>query len=94
MKPDYSGFKTQTYSTLNFNGDFSLTPKWKLGGTGYIDVAKASIQQLSMFISREMHCWQLSINVTPIGNHQKLYVKLSLQPKFLTLRGWQFEVDG
>jgi hypothetical protein len=67
MKPDYSGFKLQTYSSLNFNGDFSLTPKWKIGGTGYVDVAKASIQQLSMFITREMHCWQLAINVTPVG---------------------------
>jgi hypothetical protein len=84
MKPDYSGFKTQTYSTLNFNGDFSLTPKWKIGGTGYIDVAKANIQQLSMFITREMHCWQLAINVTPIGIYRSF--SITVNPKSGILR--------
>ena len=84
MKPDYSGFKTQTFSTLNFNGDFSLTPKWKIGGTGYIDVAKANIQQLSMFITREMHCWQLAINVTPIGIYRSF--SITVNPKSGILR--------
>jgi hypothetical protein len=84
MKPDYSGFKLQTYSSLNFNGDFSLTPKWKIGGTGYVDVAKASIQQLSMFITREMHCWQLAINVTPVGLYRSF--SITVNPKSGILR--------
>ena len=84
MKPDYSGFQINTYSSLNFNGDFSITPKWKLGGTGYIDVAKRSIQQLSMFITREMHCWQLAINVTPIGLYKSF--SISVNPKSGILR--------
>ena len=84
MKPDYSGFQINTYSSLNFNGDFSITPKWKLGGTGYIDVAKRSIQQLSMFITREMHCWQLAINVTPIGLYKSF--SITVNPKSGILR--------
>ncbi|MEK7200293.1 MAG: LPS-assembly protein LptD, partial [Bacteroidota bacterium] len=84
MKPDYSGFETQTSSSVNFNGDFSLTPKWKLGGTGYYDVSRSSLQQLSAFITREMHCWQLSINVTPIGLYRSFNITLS--PKSGILR--------
>jgi hypothetical protein len=84
MKSDFSGFKTQTFSTLNFNGDFSLSPKWKIGGTGYIDVARANIQQLSMFITREMHCWQLAINVTPVGIYKSF--SISVNPKSGILR--------
>jgi hypothetical protein len=84
LKSDYSGYKIQTYSSLNFNGDFSLTPKWKIGGTGYIDVAKASIQQMSMFITREMHCWQLAINVTPIGLYKSF--SITVNPKSGILR--------
>ena len=84
MKPDYSGFQINTYSSLNFNGDFSITPKWKLGGTGYIDVSKRSIQQLSMFITREMHCWQLAINVTPIGLYKSF--SITVNPKSGILR--------
>lgn len=84
MKPDYSGFKLQTFSSMNFNGDFSLTPKWKIGGTGYIDVAKGSIQQMSMFVTREMHCWQLAINITPIGLYKSF--SITVNPKSGILR--------
>ena len=84
MKPDYSGFQINTYSSLNFNGDFSITPKWKLGGTGYIDITKGNIQQMSMFITREMHCWQLAINVTPIGLFKSF--SITVNPKSGILR--------
>lgn len=84
LKPDFSGYTIQTYSSLNFNGDFSLTPKWKIGATGYVDVVKLSIQQLSMFITREMHCWQLAINVTPIGMYKSF--SITVNPKSGILR--------
>jgi hypothetical protein len=84
MKPDYSGFKTQFFSSMNFSGDFSLTPKWKLGATGYVDVANLNIQQMSMFITREMHCWQLAINVTPIGLYKSF--NITVNPKSGILR--------
>ena len=84
LKSDFSGYNTQTYSSLNLNGDFSLTPKWKIGATGYIDVAKLSIQQMSMYITREMHCWQLAINVTPIGLYKSF--SITVNPKSGILR--------
>lgn len=84
FKTDYSGFETLTTSSVNFNGDFSLTSKWKLGGTGYYDFSNGGLQQLSMFISREMHCWQLSINVNPIGLYRSFNITLS--PKSGILR--------
>jgi hypothetical protein len=84
LKPDFSGFETQTFSSVNFNGDFSLTPKWKLGGNGYYDFSTGKLQQLAMFITREMHCWQLSINVTPIGLYRSFNIMFS--PKSGILR--------
>lgn len=67
FKSDYSGWETNSYSSLSWNGDFNLTPKWKFGMNGYYDIKASEINQFSMYISREMHCWQLSINVTPVG---------------------------
>jgi len=84
LKSDFSKYELQTYSSLNFNGDFSLTPKWKVGGTGYYDVTTGVVQQLSMFITREMHCWQLAINVTPIGLYRSFNITIS--PKSGILR--------
>ncbi len=84
IKSDYSGFETRTFSSLNFNGDFSLSEKWKVGGSGYYDVSMGGLQQFSMFISREMHCWQMSINVMPVGIFRSF--NITVNPKSGILR--------
>jgi hypothetical protein len=84
FRSDYKGFETRTNSNLNWNGDFNLTEKWKLGMNGFYDFATTSIQQLTMYVTREMHCWQLSINVTPIGLYRSF--NITINPKSGLLR--------
>ena len=74
----------QTASSLNLNGDFSLTPKWKMGGSTYFDIKTKKIQTFTMFITREMHCWQMAINITPIGIYKSFSIVLN--PKSGILR--------
>jgi len=83
-KADYSGFKTTTFSSLNLNGDFNLSPKWKMGGSMYYDLTTRKLQNLTMFLSRELHCWQLSINVVPVGLYRSF--NISINPKSAILR--------
>jgi LPS-assembly protein len=83
-KPDYKGYKTDVNSNLNLNGDFSLSPKWKMGGGTYIDMRTRKIETLTMFITREMHCWQMAINLTPVGLFRSF--SISLSPKSGILR--------
>jgi hypothetical protein len=84
FKTDYSGWETTTYSNLSWNGDFNLTPKWKFGMNGYYDIKTSKIQTFTMYISREMHCWQLSINVTPVGLYRTF--NFTISPKSGILR--------
>lgn len=84
LKPDYSGYYTQITSSLNVNGDFSLTPKWKIGGSTYFNVRELNIGLLTMYITREMHCWQLSINITPVGITRSF--SITINPKSSLLR--------
>jgi LPS-assembly protein len=84
FKSDYSGWETVSYSNLSWNGDFNLTPKWKFGMNGYYDIKASAIQTFSMYISREMHCWQLSINVTPVGLYRTF--NFTISPKSGILR--------
>ena len=83
LQPDFST-KTQTYSNLSVNGDFSLTPKWKMGGTTYYDFSTKKIQTLTMFVTRDMHCWQMAINITPVGLYRSF--SLTINPKSGILR--------
>jgi LPS-assembly protein len=83
LQPNYQ-YITQTYSSLTLNGDFNLTQNWKVGSNIYYDVKKAAINSLSMFISRNLHCWQLSINVIPVGYNRSFNITIS--PKSGILR--------
>jgi hypothetical protein len=76
-KADYSGFETEFSSNLTFNGSFSLTPKWNFAMNGYYDFDTKNLQTFTMSINREMHCWQLSINVTPVGPYRMFSFTIS-----------------
>jgi LPS-assembly protein len=84
IKADYTGYETLVNSNLSVNGDFNLTPEWKLGMTSYYDFKTSSVQSLTMFLSRNLHCWQLSINVTPVGPTR--FFNITINPKSSLLR--------
>jgi LPS-assembly protein len=77
-------FKTTTNANTYLSGDFSLSPKWKIGGNTYFDITNKKIQSLSMFITRDMHCWQMAINITPVGLYKSFTI--TLNPKSGILR--------
>jgi len=83
LQPDYR-YKTELTSSFNFNGDFSLSPKWKIGANGYFDTKTMQLQSLTTFISRDLHCWQMSINVTPVGLYR--FFNITISPKSGLLR--------
>ena len=72
-------FEKEFSSNLNFNGSFSLTPKWNFAVNGYYDFDTRNLQTFTMSISREMHCWQMAINVTPVGPFR--YFNFTISPK-------------
>jgi hypothetical protein len=78
LQPNYT-YKTSFTSSFNFNGDFSLTPKWKFSSNGYLDLKAQKLGMLTLSINRDLHCWQMAINVTPIGNIR--YFSFTVSPK-------------
>jgi lipopolysaccharide assembly outer membrane protein LptD (OstA) len=76
---DFRRFETKFSSNLTFNGSFSLTPKWNFSMNGYYDFDTKTLQTFAMSIAREMHCWQLAINVAPVGLYR--YFSFTISPK-------------
>jgi len=77
-------YVTQIASSLILNGDFNLTEKWKMGYNIYYDIKNRTLNSLTTFLSRDMHCWQLSINVTPVGYYRSF--NITINPKSSILR--------
>lgn len=84
LKPDYSGYVSNVSSSLSFNNSFNLTPKWNFSTNGFFDFNTRQLTMFTMSIAREMHCWQMAIGVTPIGNYQ--YFNVTISPKSSLLK--------
>ena len=81
--------KTQTFigaftQNLQFGGTLNITPKWQMGVQGYLNVSQGKIEPLSMSISRDLHCWQMAISITPLGLYR--YYSINISPKSPILR--------
>jgi hypothetical protein len=69
---------------LQFGGTLNITPKWQMGMQGYLNISSGKIEPLSMSISRDLHCWQMSISITPLGLYR--YYSINISPKSPLLR--------
>ena len=79
MKTDYSGFEKKFSSNINFGGNFLLSPKWNFSANGYYDLDTRKLQMFTMNISRDMHCWQMALSITPVGLYR--FFSININPK-------------
>ncbi len=65
-----------TIQTLSVNADASFTKRWKISGTSYYDVKTNKITNCNFTLTRNLHCWNLSFWVTPIGTNKSFLLRL------------------
>jgi lipopolysaccharide assembly outer membrane protein LptD (OstA) len=78
------GFKNVFTQNLNFTGTLNITPKWQMAINGYYNISLGQLNPLSMSISRDLHCWQMSISIAPLGIYR--YFSINISPKSPLLR--------
>jgi hypothetical protein len=70
-------------NTLNFNGDFNLTPKWKIQFNSGYDFKAKTVSYTSFAIYRDLHCWDLSANWIPFGSYQSYSIDIKVKASIL-----------
>ncbi len=68
-KPDPAA-KPQINQTLDFNGNVSLTKGWQIGFSSGVDLQKMEVSFTQFNIFRDLHCFQMSLNIVPFGYRQ------------------------
>ena len=66
-----------TVQTLGFNGDISITPKWKVSLRSGYDFENHKLSYTSMSMHRDLHCWEMRFNWIPTGY----------------LKSWNFQIN-
>jgi len=83
IRADYSGFDNNFDANFNFRNSFSLTPKWNFSTNGLFSLDSKKLEYFTMSINREMHCWQMSIGVTPVGLQRSFSITISPKSSIL-----------
>ncbi len=64
----YTGEKANTFiQTLDFNGDISITDKWKFSLRSGYDFKNNDFSFTQVSILRNLHCWEMHFNWVPYG---------------------------
>jgi hypothetical protein len=53
--------------TVDLSGDLSLTKKWKISIKSGFDIQHNNISPTQLSIHRDLHCWTMSFQWTPLG---------------------------
>jgi lipopolysaccharide assembly outer membrane protein LptD (OstA) len=89
LRADYSfsyskpAEKVNIIQTLRFSGDFSLTPKWKIGyNTGY-DLKLKKFTTSNVSIYRDLHCWEMRLTAVPFGIYKSFNFQINVKSAVL-----------
>lgn len=75
--------KKEMIQALTLNGDFNLTPKWKIElETGY-DFSNKKLSFTRFRIWRDLHCWDLSLDWIPFGFRQSYMMTIRVKSSVL-----------
>ncbi len=78
-----NGLKPVVTNTLNFYGDFNVTPKWKVQYTSGYDFQRNDLSLTTFSIYRDLHCWDLSFRWSPIGPYKFYSMDLRVKASIL-----------
>ncbi len=63
----FNSDRSNVVQTIQLTGDASFTKRWKITGNANFDLETAQVTYSQLTLLRDMHCWQLSFNWTPIA---------------------------
>ena len=81
--------ESKIVQSVRTSGDFSLTPKWKIGFNSGYDFTNMKVSTTNLSIHRDLHCWEMRVSVVPFGNYRSYSFTINI--KSAILRDLQYE---
>lgn len=77
------GIKETTTQSVTFNGDLSLTKKWKISLSSGYDLTNKKMTITSVNVYRDLHCWEMRFNWVPFGFRQSFSLDINVKSSIL-----------
>ncbi|MEO1053433.1 MAG: putative LPS assembly protein LptD [Bacteroidota bacterium] len=79
-----TGFQESNITqAIRFNGDFSLSEKWKATFSSGYDFENKDFTQTNIGINRDLHCWQMSFDWVPFGRFTSFNFEIRVKSSLL-----------
>jgi hypothetical protein len=66
-------------STLGANFDGQLTPRWTMSLSYYFDLDTKTPENAGVTLTRDLHCWEASLNWSPLGFNPSYSLRIGLK---------------
>ncbi|AMM51486.1 hypothetical protein TH61_10305 [Rufibacter sp. DG15C] len=81
---DFENGKLENQATsAGINGSVTLTDKWMFNYTTNYDFKNKMLSYTNIAITRDLHCWQMSINWVPFGPYQMYSININAKSSIL-----------
>ena len=75
--------KATITQAAQFSGDFSLSEKWKITYSSSYDFIQHQLGQTIFNLSRDLHCWQMTLSWVPFGKFQSYTFNIGIKSSLL-----------
>ncbi len=75
--------RAEVFQTINFSGDLSVTPKWKVTFSSGWDFQTHKRSYTSIGIFRDLHCWEMHLTWIPEGIQQSYNFQINVKSSVL-----------
>jgi len=66
----FTPIERQLFQQITFNGDLTLTPKWKVSLRSGYDITANAPALTSISVHRDLHCWEMNFSWTPFAGNR------------------------
>jgi len=83
FNPDKMEYDYMLQHNLSFSGNLQPTSKWRLSFNGSYDFDQKKIPYMSLSLTRDLHCFQMSASVVPVGARKSYMFSISASSSLL-----------
>lgn len=92
----YDDFNPQTLEynyklthSLNFNGNIQPTKNWRINFNATYDFDEKKISYMTCNITRDLHCWQMTASIVPVGPYKSYTFNIAVTSSLLKDLKWR-----
>jgi len=82
-------YNHKIFQNLSLSGNISLTDKWKINASTSYNFDTKQLATMNCSITRDLHCWEMSANIIPIGRYKSY--NFSVRVKSTLLQDLKYE---